>query len=141
MKVLIGLILGIVIGAAGYWFFDERQADIKVEAQGGDAGERISVSGKDVKEKAEEVGEELKDAGAKAVEVTSDAAITGAVKVKLAADPELSALNIDVDTADGVVTLNGRVASAGLIDKAAQAAKSVAGVRDVKTNLRVEGEP
>ena len=138
MKVLVGLILGIIIGAAGYWFIDERDPDVKIEAQGNDAGERISVSGKDLKAEAERIGEDLKDAGARVADVTSDAAITGAVKVKLAAEPELSALDINVDTADGVVTLNGRVASAGLVDKAAQVAKTVPGVKDVKTNLQVQ---
>jgi osmotically-inducible protein OsmY len=138
MKVLIGLIIGIVIGAAGYWFIDERDADFKIEAKGDDAGERVTVSGKEIRAQAEEIGEELKNAGARAVDVTSDAAITGAVKVKLAADAELSAVDINVDTADGVVTLNGRVASAVLIDKAAELAKTAPGVKDVKTNLRVQ---
>jgi len=138
MKVFIGLILGIMIGAAGYWFIDERDPDFKIEAKGGDAGERVSVSGKDLKAEAEKVGEELKEAGTKAAEVASDATITGTVKVKLAADSQLSARDINVDTADGVVTLNGRVASTELIDKAAEIAKSVPGVKEVKTDLEVQ---
>ena len=40
-----------------------------------------------------------------------DAAITAAVKSKLAADTDVAAHNIDVDTLDGVVTLSGIVDS------------------------------
>jgi|SRR6185436_16957081 len=138
MRVLIALILGIVIGAAGYWFIEKRDADLKIEAKGSTDGERVTVSGKDLKAKADELGQELKHAGAKAAEVTSDAAITAAVKVKLAADPDISAVKIDVDTADGVVTLNGRVASPGLVDKAVEIAKTVPGVKDAKANLSVQ---
>ena len=138
MRVLIALILGIVIGAAGYWFIEKRDADLKIEAKGSTDGERVTVSGKDLKAKADELGQELKHAGVKAAEVTSDAAITAAVKVKLAADPEISAVKIDVDTADGVVTLNGRVASPGLVDKAVEIAKTVPGVKDAKANLSVQ---
>ena len=138
MKVFIGLILGIVIGAAGYWFIDERDADLKIEAKGNNAGDRISVSGKDLKAEAGKIGEELKEAGTKAVEVASDATITGTVKLKLAADTQLSAREINIDTADGVVTLNGRVASTELIDKAVEIAKSVPGVKEVKSNLEVQ---
>jgi hyperosmotically inducible protein len=138
MKLLVGLIIGIVIGAAGYWFIDERDADLKIEAKGNDGGDRISVSGKDLKAEAEKVGEELKEAGTKAAEVASDATITGTVKLKLAADTHLSAREINVDTANRVVTLNGRVATAELIDKAVEIAKSVPGVKDVKSNLEVQ---
>src|SRR6185436_6425604 len=135
MRVLLALILGIVIGAGGYWFIEKRDADLKIEAKGSADGERVTVSGKDLKAKADEVGQELKHAGTKAAEFAGDAAITAAVKVKLAADPNISALKIDVDTLDGVVTLNGHVASAGLIDKAVEIAKTAPGVKDVKTNL------
>ena len=138
MKLLIGLIIGIVIGAAGYWFIDERDPDLKIEAKGSDAGDRISVSGKDLKAEAEKVGEELKEAGTKAVDVASDATITGTVKLKLAADTQVSAREINIDTANGVVTLNGRVASTELIDRAVEIAKSVPGVKEVKSNLEVQ---
>jgi osmotically-inducible protein OsmY len=141
MRTLIVFILGVVVGVAGYWFVDERDADFKVKAQGGDTGTVITVSGEGAKEKAREIGDKLKEAGAAAVDVTSDAAITAAVKVKLAADAEISALKIDVDTKDGVVTLSGSVTSAALTEKASTIAKSVAGVKEVKTNLRVEGQP
>ncbi len=40
-----------------------------------------------------------------------DSVVTAKVKSKFAGDPEVSAMNIDVDTSEGVVTLNGRVSS------------------------------
>src|SRR5918996_1360359 len=42
-------------------------------------------------------------------QVIDDALITTKVKASFAADPQVSALAIDVDTADGVVTLTGVV--------------------------------
>jgi hyperosmotically inducible protein len=52
--------------------------------------------------------------------------------LKLAADSQLSALQISVDTTAGLVTLAGKVKSPELVDKAVNLAKSVEGVRDVK---------
>ena len=54
----------------------------------------------------------------KAGDATVDAAITGKVKTRLLADPDVKGLAIDVDTKDGVVTLNGSADKAGNADKA-----------------------
>ena len=54
----------------------------------------------------------------KAGDATVDAAITGKVKTQLLADPDVKGLAIDVDTKDGVVTLNGSADKAGNVDKA-----------------------
>ncbi|MDT5270942.1 MAG: hyperosmotically inducible periplasmic protein [Acidobacteriota bacterium] len=52
------------------------------------------------------------------------------------ADPELKASNLIVEVKEGVVTLNGTVASAALKSKAEQLARG-AGPKDVKNQLRV----
>jgi hyperosmotically inducible protein len=70
-------------------------------------------------------------------EQIDDAAITAEVKSKLAADPEVSAHNIDVDTNEGVVTLSGRVDDSSEKSEAEQLARSADGVRRVINNLRV----
>jgi hyperosmotically inducible protein len=59
------------------------------------------------------------------------------VKLKFAADDTVKALNIDVDTNNGTVTLNGTVNSKVELEKAIQLAKSVDGVTHVKSNLTV----
>jgi hyperosmotically inducible protein len=68
---------------------------------------------------------------------TTDAGITGLVKTKLAADSKVSASEINVDTADGVVTLTGNVDSQEAKDEAVKLAKETSGVRDVKDMIAV----
>ena len=61
------------------------------------------------------------------------------VRGALNADAELKAANVILDVKAGVVTLSGAVASAERKSKAEQLARSVSGVRAVKSQLRVSG--
>ena len=70
-------------------------------------------------------------------EQIDDAAITAAVKAKFAGDPDVAAIDIDVDTNEGVVTLSGRVESADQSREAARLAADTDGVRRVINNLSV----
>jgi len=66
-------------------------------------------------------------------------ALTTKVKTALAKEEGLKTMtNINVDSADGVVTLKGRVDSADMKKKAEAVAKKVDGVKSVKNELRVE---
>jgi hyperosmotically inducible periplasmic protein len=67
-----------------------------------------------------------------------DATITTRVKTALLNDPVIDATKIDVNTAAGVVTLIGVVKSTEEETKAIELTRSVSGVRDVKSTLRVE---
>lgn len=66
-----------------------------------------------------------------------DAAITAAVKSKLAADGDINPFNIDVDTNEGVVTLQGRVEKEEARVKAEQLARETDGVRRVINLVKV----
>ncbi len=66
-----------------------------------------------------------------------DAAITAAVKAKLAADGDINPFNIDVDTNEGVVTLQGRVEKAEARSKAEELARETDGVRRVINLVKV----
>lgn len=66
-----------------------------------------------------------------------DAAITTKIKSKLTADPEVNALNVDVDTLDGAVTLRGEVEKASAKSEAEKLARNTEGVRSVDNQLRV----
>ena len=68
-----------------------------------------------------------------------DATITAAVKAKLAADGDINPFNIDVDTNEGVVTLQGRVAKAEARSKAEDHARNTEGVKRV-INLITVGD-
>jgi hyperosmotically inducible protein len=70
-------------------------------------------------------------------ETIDDATITAQVKTKLLNDPDVGGLRIDVDTTKGVVTLSGVVKSKSEESKAVTLARSVDGVRDVKSTLQV----
>jgi hyperosmotically inducible protein len=74
----------------------------------------------------------------KAGDATADAAITGKVKTKLLADPDVKGLSIDVDTKDGVVTLTGSADKVGNADKAVSLAKGTDGVKSVDNKLTVK---
>jgi hyperosmotically inducible protein len=67
-----------------------------------------------------------------------DGSITAAVKMKFANDEVVKASSIDVDTKDGYVTLNGTVASQTEADRAVTLARTVDGVKEVRSNLIVE---
>jgi len=66
-----------------------------------------------------------------------DAGITAKVKAKLAADGDINPFNIDVDTNEGVVTLQGRVAKEEARTKAEQLARDTDGVRRVINLVKV----
>lgn len=74
----------------------------------------------------------------KAGEAAIDSAITVKVKTALLADPDIKSLKIDVDTNDGVVTLNGTVPSAANATRAATVAKGIDGVKSVQNRLTVK---
>lgn len=66
-----------------------------------------------------------------------DRTITTKIVAKLAADPEVSAFNVDVDTLDGIVTLRGEVEKEVARDEAEQLARHTHGVREVRNEIRV----
>jgi hyperosmotically inducible protein len=81
--------------------------------------------------------EKTKEGYAETKDALSNARITSEVKLKFAADDTVKALNIDVDTNNGVVTLSGTVNSKKELNQAVQLAKSVDGVKHVKSNLTI----
>jgi osmotically-inducible protein OsmY len=162
-----GLLLGLILGAGALWFYVNtytipgmQQAEQSARVQAGkalqsaqDAAERAkqalgarldaldlradeirkeaAATGKVVRQRARDLGEAVADA-------TADARITAAVKAKLAAEPDLSALAISVDCTAGRVTLAGSVASADLVGKAMALALETDGVRGVVSTLQVQ---
>ena len=72
-------------------------------------------------------------------EFSGDAALTARVKTAIASDTGIgNAANINVNTYRGVVQLNGFVESQDKIQRAADTARGVQGVRSVENNLRVK---
>lgn len=91
------------------------------------AGQKMDQAAATIKDKADQAGDKL-----------GDAAITAKVKTALIGEPGLKALQIDVDTSNGVVTLTGSVDSAQNLDRATQIAQGVEGVKSVDNRLNVK---
>lgn len=102
----------------------------KTEQAAKDAGNAMKEASKD----AQATGSQ---ASTTMGEKIDDITITATVSTGLAKDPDLSAIKINVDTKDGVVTLNGPAPSAGAKDKATEIAKQVKGVTSVNNQLVV----
>lgn len=97
-------------------------ADIKADLEQG---------GRVVRSKASAAGEKIGEA-------TDNARIVTVINAKLVGDSQLSALKINVDADQGVVTLKGTVSSADLIGKAMLLALDTDGVRQVVSLLTVQ---
>ena len=68
----------------------------------------------------------------------ADTAITASIKTDFLKDPDLSILKIDVDTREGVVTLNGLAENDAARTRAEKIAEGVKGVREVRNFLVVK---
>ncbi|WP_317203288.1 BON domain-containing protein [Janthinobacterium sp.] len=69
---------------------------------------------------------------------TDDATITASAKAAIGSDPQVGALPISVSVKKGVVMLQGDVPSAEAGDRVVQLIASVAGVKEVKNDLKVK---
>ena len=90
------------------------------------AGEKMDQAAAEVKQKVEQAADKL-----------DDVAITAKVKTALIEEPGLKALQINVDTANGVVTLSGAVDTPQNLERATRVAQAVQGVKSVDNRLNV----
>ena len=133
MKAFTSFLLGLIVGGVAVWFVTSPRVREDIRTEAVEAREKVA-------EKAPEVKAALEKAGEKVADATADTRTTAAIKLKLAAEPDLSALQISVDTTAGLVTLAGKVKSPELAERAVNVAKSVDGVREVKSTLQVNPE-
>ena len=73
----------------------------------------------------------------KSAQPMTDTVITTKVKTELAKDKATKATDINVETKNGIVSLNGAVASVAEKEKAEADTRAIKGVVDVTNNLRV----
>src|SRR5262245_54393753 len=155
MKIIIALILGVALGAAAVWLYGTSPGRATVKA----TGEQIETTTKTARDGLQErmkqynlTPEQIKadltktgqvvrrkaaEAGKALADATADARTTGAIKAKLVAHPDLSAMSITVNTTEGTVTLSGSVNSAEDISKAMLLAMETEGVKQVVSVLQV----
>jgi osmotically-inducible protein OsmY len=93
--------------------------------------DELARTGKIVRRKAHDIGEEVADA-------TADARAVADIKASYAVDPNLSVWQISVSCTQGHVTLSGTVAAPEDIGRAVALALDARGVRDVISTLQVK---
>lgn len=112
----------------------ERRVDPAVAAADKRADELRADAGRTVDNAQQGAGTMANRAG----EAISDATITASVNAALAADDRLSALRIDVDTDQGVVTLKGPAPDDLAKTRATELAANAKGVTRVENQLMVQ---
>ena len=155
MRTLLAMALGLTLGGAAVWFYINYGKDLRLQS----AGQKVETAAKcvrnastnelqvlhlrpdDIKDELARSGQVVRraasDAGRAIADATADARVTAAIKGKLLASRDLSALNISVNTTAGIVTLSGAVASSEHISKAILLAMQSDGVREVVSTLQV----
>jgi hypothetical protein len=103
---------------------------------GGRIAERPVVAD-EVRAAGARAGEKAADVAAQAQHALSSGSITAKIKAKMALDDLVRAREIDVDFADGVVTLTGRVTGQAEHTRAVSLARETAGVTRVVDKLVV----
>jgi hypothetical protein len=133
-KLILFVVVVAVIGAfmLGYDINDLRRID-------GPEGPVVGTAGS---EKAREVGAEIGERTARAADVTrkaiEDGALTSKIKAKMALDDTVKAVDLDVDTRGGVVTLTGTVRSETERQRALALARETDGVSQVIDRLQLK---
>jgi osmotically-inducible protein OsmY len=120
---------------------DRIKVNAEAAATTGNLADQARETAREAGEETRQGAETARDKAASAIDRTqdavTDAAITSGVKGKFLADTAVSGLKIDVDTRDGVVTLNGMVSTSAEADRAVALARETNGVNRVINNLQV----
>lgn len=160
-----GLVLGIVIGAIGYWYVSSKMREhprLEEQAENSAAAGRASASNAaadfsdslkarmaaldldadHIKDELARTGRVIRtnaqNAGAKIADAASDARIVASIKAKYTMDSKLSVWQISVSCKDGHVDLSGMVPTRDDIARAIGLAMGVDGVVDVQSTLQAK---
>jgi osmotically-inducible protein OsmY len=151
--ILLVLVIAVLVGFV--WYYSDRnphaqQAKSNLEGAATQTREfvqdklgSVDLSSEHITQEMAQAGEVVRrksmETGNAVADATADARVTAAIKAKLVADPELSALKISVNTTAGRVTLSGTASSPDKIRKAIQLAMDTDGVREVVSTIQVAG--
>jgi osmotically-inducible protein OsmY len=160
-----GLIIGIILGAVGYWYAQTKiqqhpEAEQRYENSAAQAHasasdtaghlsdafkaklEALDLRSDQIKDELARTGKIVRtkthDLGEKVADTTADARIEAAIKASYVADPKLSVWQISVSCTQGHVTLAGTVSAPEDVGRAVALAMDVDGVRDVISTLQIK---
>jgi osmotically-inducible protein OsmY len=154
-KLLLGFILGVIVGVGAFYYYNEQLGSSPDAAQ---TRQTVANSATKVKEAIQEklssintdeikrelertgtvVREKAGKAGTAIADATANARVTGSVKARLINEMGTAALNINVDTTDGLVTLSGTAASHEEVARAVKTALETEGVLKVISTVQVK---
>jgi len=165
MKFFSGLLFGIIVGIAAYWFLQDRarqhpEAEQRFRESADKAGaaaseaahhlsdslkakfETLNLSSDEVKQEMAEKGKivrrKAQQLGTEVKDEAADARIVTAIKAKYAADSDLSVWSISVSCHQGHVALTGTVPNEEGVSKAVTLALEPDGVEDVTSTLEIK---
>jgi osmotically-inducible protein OsmY len=107
---------------------------------GSEASRSMDKAKEATREMAQDAKDATKSASSKIGDKVEDAVITTSVKAELAKASDLSALKINVDTANGNVALHGTAPTSAAREHATTLAQGVKGVVSVDNQLSVDGK-
>jgi osmotically-inducible protein OsmY len=135
----------LAIGASAFLMAACDQSNPPTVGEKIDAGiartqEAATEAKKDMQAAGSDIKREASQAGSAMVDGAADTTITAKVKAALAADDQLSAAAIGVETTNKVVTLTGPAPTQAAFDRAGSTAQAVDGVNEVRNQLTVAGK-
>ena len=155
-----GLVLGIVVGAIGYWYAQSKvrqhsPLEQREAAQTAPGANKTTLADEwrarldALNLRADKIKDELanggkvfrrnaEDQGTKVSDAAADARIVTAIKAKYAVDSNLSVWQISVACTGGHVTLSGMVNTPEDVGRAVALALEAEGVRDVVSTIQVK---
>ncbi len=133
-KLLVLMIVLVAVGGffLGWWGAGAQlpnRGEVTSAAQTG--AERAKQAGQEISQKTAEVAKTAQDA-------LSDGSLTGKIKAKMALDDTVKALDLNVDTTSGVVTVTGKVRSSAERERALALARETNGVVRVVDRTTIE---
>lgn len=143
MRTLLIIVLLVIVGYLVLQYANPKTAkntDTAIKEASREVVQKTKEGYNELKEKAKEekIPEKMEKGAQKIEDMALDASITAAIKMKLAKDELVKASNIDVDTKNGHVTLNGTVSSTAEADRAIELSKQAEGVKSVTSHLEVK---
>jgi hypothetical protein len=139
IRTLLKMVLIVVLIAAAVAFFVGYRfgADGDVVAPVATTPAVPDINTEKARQTGAEIGETVATGAAQAQRALNDGGLTAKIKSKMALDDTVKALNLDVDTTAGVVTVKGFVRTEAERERALRLARETEGVTRVVDGLRV----
>ena len=134
-KLVVLLIVLVAVGGffLGWWGAGAPLPDRGAVATAGQAGADMA------KRAGQEISQKTAEAAKTAQEALGDGALTAKIKAKIALDDRVKALDLNIDTSDGVVTVTGKVRTSAERERALSLARETNGVRQVIDRTTIDG--